>query len=79
MGQASSLSEYIIVSREHGVVPVEHGVVHVEHGVVSCRTWCCSCTLCSKILFFGVIIYSYFLICMLIVFNINGCIFKNVT
>ena len=52
MGQTSSLSEYIIVSREHGVVPVEHGVVHVEHGVVSC-------TLCSKILFFGVIIFLF--------------------
>ena len=59
MGQASSLSEYIIVSREHGVGPVEHGVVHVEHGVVSVEHGVVSCTLCSKILFFGVIIFLF--------------------
>ena len=51
--------EHGVVPVEHGVVPVEHGVVHVEHGVVSVEHGVVPCTLCSKILFFGVIIFLF--------------------
>ena len=51
--------EHGVVPVEHGLVPVEHGVVHVEHGVVSVEHGVVSCTLCSKILFFGVIIFVF--------------------
>jgi hypothetical protein len=51
--------EHGVVHVEHGLVPVEHGVVHVEHGVVSVEHGVVSCTLCSKILFFGVIIFLF--------------------
>jgi hypothetical protein len=51
--------EHGVVPVEHGLVPVEHGVVHVEHGVVSVEHGVVSCTLCSKILFFGVIIFLF--------------------